>query len=66
MTHEIKNSKEKQTAHYLVLEDLSYCKNGNIIVVKKGVEDVFLNEADISKEALTELVERVLVKVITL
>lgn len=66
MADEIKKPVSKPTAHYLVLEDLSYSKNGNIVVVKKGVEDVFLNEVDVPQEALTELVERDLVKVITL
>ena len=66
MADEIKKPIAKPTAHYLVLEDLSYSKNGNIVVVKKGIEDVFLNEADVPQEALTELVERGIVKVITL
>lgn len=61
-----KETEKKPTAHYFVLEDLSYSKNGNVIVVKKGVEDVFLNEVDVPQEALKELIERDLVKVITL
>lgn len=66
MTDEIKKPKSKET-HYLVLEDLSYVKNGNLVSVKKGIEsDVFLSVDDVPQEALNELVERELVKVITL
>jgi hypothetical protein len=61
-----KETEKTPKAHYLVLEDLSYANGSNIVNIKKGVEDVFLDVANIPQEALSELVERELVKVITI
>lgn len=58
--------KDQSKERYLVLEDLSYCKGGQIVTVKTGDKDVFLKPADVPQEALQELVDRNLVKVITL
>ena len=58
---------KKSDKVYLLLEDLSYVKNGNLVSVKKDAEkDVFLDETEVPQEALNELIERELVKVITL
>lgn len=63
MTEKAKKSEKV----YLLLEDLSYVKNGNLVSVKKDAEkDVYLDEAEVPQEALNELIERELVKVITL
>ena len=59
-----KTEKQKTQAHYLVLDDLSYFNNGSLVSVKKGVEDTFLNTSLVPQEALDELIERELVKVI--
>jgi hypothetical protein len=59
-----KTEKPQSKAHYLVLEDLSYFNNGALVSVKKGVEDTFLDASLVPQEALNELIERELVKVI--
>lgn len=58
---------EKSKDHYLVLEDLSYSKDNNLVTVKKNSsDDVYLEASDVPKEALSELIERGLVKVIAI
>lgn len=59
--------KEQTKTHYLVLEDCSYANGCNLVNIKKDIEkDVFLNTADVPQEALSELLERELVRAITL
>lgn len=56
---------KKSDKLYLLLEDLSYVKNGNIVSAKKEAEkDVFLDAEEVPQEALNELIERELVRVI--
>jgi hypothetical protein len=64
MINDVKKTKTQE--HYLVLDNLSYFKNGQIVTVNKTNDDVFLNVDDVPEQALKELVERELVKVLTL
>jgi hypothetical protein len=64
MINDVKKTKTQE--HYLVLDNLSYFKNGQIVTVNKTNDDVFLNADDVPEQALKELVERELVKVLTL
>lgn len=58
---------KKSDKVYLLVDDLSYVKNGNLVLFKKDAEkDVFLDESEVPQEALNELIERELVKVIAL